>query len=56
MWSGICTRKPLSEYRKVHVIVKGLFDYYFFAGLFTVRVAMEENLHVPHCGPIRWDI
>ena len=36
-------------------IVEGLFDY-FFAGLFTVRVATEENLHAPYCGPIRWDI
>ena len=29
---------------------------YFFAGLSTVRVAMEENLRGLHCGPIRWDI
>ena len=54
--SMISPAKPNSDStEKCTVIVKGLFDY-FFGGLFTVRVAMEENLRKPHCGPIRWNI
>ena len=32
-----------AKYREVHVIIDGFFDY-FFASLFTARVAMEEYL------------
>ena len=60
IWSGMVHfnnyhQSCKAKYREVHVIVEGLFNY-FFAGLFTVRVAMEENLRGLHCGPIRWDM
>ena len=41
------SHKAKRQYKEVHVIVEGLS---------TVRVAMEENLCVLHCGPIRWDV